>query len=222
MVTSGILHSIRTKFILGTLAAIAGSGAISYATFSRAAESQSLDNLRANAIGLAEGTALVIAPLIAFESSNEMNKVLDALTKNPDFAYAVIADQDHKPVVSKNGTALPGHELVSSTRTFVERGLMHVMTPAVDSGQHWGYFHLGLSLDRMNQGLSETRATSLATILSLSLLALGGLGWMLEFMVCAPLGRLTKSTLELAAGRYPENLPTKSNDEMGVRTIRVQ
>ncbi len=218
MVTSGILHSIRTKFILGTLAAIAGSGAISYATFSRAAESQSLDNLRANAIGLAEGTALVIAPLIAFESSNEMNKVLDALTKNPDFAYAVIADQDHKPVVSKNGTALPGHELVSSTRTFVERGLMHVMTPAVDSGQHWGYFHLGLSLDRMNQGLSETRATSLATILSLSLLALGGLGWMLEFMVCAPLGRLTKSTLELAAGRYPENLPTKSNDEMGVLT----
>ena len=70
----------------------------------------------------------------------------------------------------------------------------------------------------MNEGLSKTRAVSLGTILLLSLVALIGLGWMLEFMICSPLGQLTNSTEELALGRYPVNLPARSNDEIGVLT----
>ena len=159
----------------------------------------------------------MIAPLIAFESVNEMNKILDGLTRNPDVVYAVICDQDHKSLATNGGDAPPHHDVVISTKAFVQDGLLHVVTPAVDSGEDWGYFHLGVSLDRMNEGLNETRTISLGTIVSLSFVALLGLGWMLESMICNPLGRLTKSTDELAHGRYP-NLPAKSNDEIGLLT----
>ena len=206
-----IFQSIRTKFIVGALVTMTGSGIISYVSFSRAAAEQSLDSLRVNGIALAEGKAFVAAPLIAFESTSAMGKVLDALTKNPDFAYAVISDQDHQPILSKGEDALRRHNPVSRTQTFVEKGLLHVMTPAVDNGHHWGYFHLGLSLDRMNAGLSRTRAIALVTILSLNLLALIGLGWMLEVMVCAPLGA-SRDKAEAASKLKSEFLANMSHE----------
>jgi len=216
--SNGIFYSIRTKFIAGALVAIAGSGIISYVSFSRAAERQSLNSLISHAMGLAEGTAVMIAPLIAFDSISEMNKILDGLTRNPDFAYAAISGKDNQPITSRNGDAVPDFVAVFSTEVFIRDGLMHIVTPAADNGEVWGYFHLGVSLDSMNDNLRETRSNSLATIGLLGLVALIGLGWMIQRMVCSPLQQLTKSTDELAGGRYPVNLSAGSNDEIGVLT----
>ena len=140
MVLAGIFRSIRTKFILGALAAIAGSGIISYISFSRAAEQHSVESLQANAIGLAEGTAFMVAPLIAFESINEMNKILEGLTRNPDFSYALISDNNHKLIASNGADTLLHHGVEVGTQVFIPR-----WTDACGCAGHGQRRELGLS-----------------------------------------------------------------------------
>src|SRR5574341_531915 len=93
-------RSVRTKFLLGCLVAIVASGIVIYASFSSAAEKQSEQSMRARAVGLAENTAFLTAPLIAFESRNEMTKALKLLAADPDFAYALISDETGRPLAS--------------------------------------------------------------------------------------------------------------------------
>ncbi len=209
------LNSIRTKFIAGSFAAILSSAFASYLLLARAVERQSMESMRTSAVSLAENTALQTAPLIAFDSFNEMKKVLELARANPDFIYASIADDNHKILASVNGDRMPFHRPARNTVTRVEGNVIHVFTPVVDNGKLWGYFHLGLSLDRLDTAMRRIRAFALATILALAALSLFGLQWLLEFMVARPMTRLSEATAELAAGRYPAPLAVRSHDEIG-------
>jgi signal transduction histidine kinase/DNA-binding response OmpR family regulator len=99
--------------------------------------------------------------------------------------------------------------------TRLDRDVIHVFTPVMDNGKTWGYFHLGLSLDRLQGELRRIRAYALFTILALAVLSLFGLQWLLELMIARPMARLSEATRVLAGGGYPEPLAARSRDEIG-------
>ena len=214
----GRFLSIRGKLILGALAAIAGSGTVSYLSFSSVAEQQSLRNLRARAAGLAEHTAFLTAPLIAFDSYAELTRALQALAADPDFGYALITNEEHKVLASIKAAEPTGRATPVRTETRVAEGLMHVSTPILDGGKTWGYFHMGLSLKRMELELRQIRFTALVTVLLLSGVSMFGLGWMMERLISRPLRRLQNATEQLRGGNYPAALEARGRDEIGVLT----
>ena len=83
---------------------------------------------------------------------------------------------------------------------------MNVLTPVIDNGTTWGYFHLGLSLDRLHAAMRRIRTYALFIILALAAVSLFGLQWLLEFMIARPMARLSDATRVLASGQYPEPL----------------
>ena len=86
------LRSIRTKFLLVGSAAVLLSGSVSF--FLAAEQRRQLeDELRSSAVNLARQTEFVMAPLIAFDSRDEMKKALELLRTNPDFAWARVSDE---------------------------------------------------------------------------------------------------------------------------------
>src|ERR1700722_5105851 len=91
------VRSIRTKFLLVGFAAVLLSGSASF--FLAAEQRRQLEEqLRSSAANIARQTEFVMAPLIAFESTDEMGKALGLLRTNPDFSYA--------GVFGENGTLL--------------------------------------------------------------------------------------------------------------------
>ena len=115
------LNSVRTKFIAGSFVAILSSACASYLLLARAVERQSMESMRANAISLVENTALQTAPLIAFESYNEMKKLLDLARANPDFVYASITDDSHHTLAAVNGERMLAHTPSHATVTLVDQ-----------------------------------------------------------------------------------------------------
>ena len=209
------LSSIRAKFLIGSSVALLGSGAISYVLVARAVKSQSFANMEAIAGGLARNIALQAAPLIAFESRNELKKTLDLVRANPDFAYASITDQDHVTLEAINANLIPPHVCTQQTGVDFAGGTMHIATPVIDNGKTWGYFHLGLSLARMQRDLRDLQLFALVAILALGAAGLLFLWWLLEFTISRPLAHLRTASQELAAGSFPAPLLVTSSDEIG-------
>src|ERR1700674_41258 len=136
-----LFNSIRATFAAGSLIAILGSGAACYFLLSAVVQKESVAALRANAVSLAENTAFVAAPLVAFESTAEIKKVLNLLTANSDFAYASVTDQTHRSIAAINPDRILPHQCTLKTQATISGGLIHIATPIVDNGKLWGYFH---------------------------------------------------------------------------------
>src|SRR5580698_8825188 len=93
------LHSIRTKFLLVGLAAVLLSGSVSF--FLAAEQRRQLEQqLRSSAVNMAKQTEFVMAPLIAFDSKEEMKKALELLHTNPDLTWAKVSDDTGTPLAS--------------------------------------------------------------------------------------------------------------------------
>ena len=78
MIFGNPIRSIRTKFLLVGFAAVLVSGSVSI--FQAANQRRLLqDELHSSAINLARQTEFVMAPLVAFDSRDEMKKALELL-----------------------------------------------------------------------------------------------------------------------------------------------
>ena len=213
-----IHRSVRTKLLSGVALTLLLNGLAGYLYFSHTAEKHLVETLRSKAIGLAEGTAFVSGPLIAFESYAEIEKALAALTKNPDFAYAEVTDSVGRTLASRRVESVPVGPRTLQEGAWRTDGAIHVVRKVTDSGQEWGYIRLGLSLQRMNRALAETRRNTVLTMSALSGLCALALAWLLQFVALRPLTRLTKAVEKLGRGLYPKDLPVQSSDEIGLLT----
>src|ERR1700691_6001656 len=86
-------RSIRTKFLVVGLASVllAGSVNLILATIE---QRRSKEQLRAHALNIAQQAAFVSAPLVAFDSREEIARALKLLRAgDPDFAYAIVCDE---------------------------------------------------------------------------------------------------------------------------------
>ncbi len=197
--------SIRTKFTAGSLAAILLSAAFSYLAFSRAAERFSLNAVQARANALANNTAFVVAPLIAFESQSEIRKAVNLLSADPDFVSATVRDAEGRPLARAGTQPLPG----KGSDVLLSRA------EAVDNGKQWGSVELVLSLAEMNRELSHVRLTALVVILALAFICFAWLMWLVHRLVGDPLSRLRAATDLLASGEFPPPVDLRGDDELG-------
>jgi signal transduction histidine kinase/CheY-like chemotaxis protein len=208
--------SVRVKLILGSLLVFGGSGAITYFSYSLAAERQALVNMRARAVGLAESTAELTAPLVAFGS--EINRALVVLSADPDFQYAVVSNMSHQHIASIQEERAQEETLLGRPGVAITKDLIHITTPIVDGGTTWGYIDMAFSLARMNAQLRRQRMSMLGTVTIVTLVAILGMNFLSGFMISRPLTRLRLATEKVSRGEFPESLSTRSNDDIGVLT----
>jgi|SRR5579862_40092 len=219
VVFTRFFNSIRVTFAAGSFIAILGSGTACYFLLSAVVQKEWLAALQANAVSLAENTAFVARPLVAFESTAEIKKVLTLLTANPDFAYASVTDQTHRSIAAIHPDRILPHQWTLKTQVTISGGVIHIATPIIDNGKLWGYLHLGISLRHLEADLRHIRLIALITIFALGCLAILSLGWFVDKFISRPLIRLQKSTQKLSVGEFPDPLSVKNNNEIGLLTL---
>ena len=215
---SSNFYSIKLKFLAGAFIAIMSGGAVAYLLLSSFFEKQMYQNFSDTAQGLAKNAAFTAAPLLAFGNTKELTNVLQSLKANRDVVYAAVWDLDGNLRASTTGEKPPGLSETNGSRIEIDRGLIHITTPARDAGVTWGVLRLGFSLERVNRQLRIAHLTTFLVILGLGLVSTTGLGWLMEAIISRPLRKLKNATEQLASDDYPEELAVFSHDEIGVLT----
>src|ERR1700733_9598541 len=130
--TFGItIRSIRTKFLLAGLAAVLFSGSVSY--FLAARQGRTLEQgLQSSALSASTQTAFLMAPLIAFDSRDEMNKALAMVRANPDFASSAVFGESGERLASAGSAPTNRCDSRAGQRVFHGDGVLLVSTPIVD------------------------------------------------------------------------------------------
>src|SRR5580693_1048931 len=84
-------RSIRTRVsTVRLVAVIIEAAALCFLAFT--ADHQFRDQLRADAVATSAQAAFVAAPLVAFDSREELKKALELLRTDSDFAYAQVSN----------------------------------------------------------------------------------------------------------------------------------
>src|SRR5207245_4094762 len=155
MKVGGRFRSIRTKVLLVRLTTIV----IVIAAFlfvGAASHRQLRRQLHANAISMAQQTAFQTAPLIAFDSRNELAKALELLRANPDFAYAQVSDESGTPLASLGRVSSTPCLARGNLEVLDQGAYLSVRTPIVDGGKTWGCLQVGVSKRRTEQNAAQT------------------------------------------------------------------
>jgi PAS domain S-box-containing protein len=208
------LHSIRTKFLLVGLAAVMLSASV---TFFLAAEQrrQLEQQLRASVVNMANQTRFMMAPLIAFDSKEEMQKALDLLRTNPDFAYATVFGLTGAPVASVGRAATARCDSRSGQQIVDGGGILRVSTPIVDGGTTWGCLQLGISEARSER--DAKRLWTITIIVSLlSILVTLASGAYLARSIAYPVARLAEAVSRVQHGEWDTQIDVSSGDEVGL------
>jgi PAS domain S-box-containing protein len=207
------LRSIRTKFlVVGLTAALVTGGASLFL----AAEAQShfRSQLVQSTVNIAQQTAFVTAPLVAFESRVELKKALELLKINPDFAYARISDKKRAPLISVGEVVTGGCVSGQGLQVSESAGLLQVSTPIQDGGITWGCLELGISRQSTEQRAAQMWTTALGAAALAMLVTLIG-GAYLSRSIASPVVRLAKAVSRIGQGDLNTPIDVQGGDEVG-------
>jgi PAS domain S-box-containing protein len=208
------LHSIRTKFLLVGLAAVLLSGSVSF--FLAAEQRRQMEQqARSSAVNMAEQTGFAMAPLIAFDSRDEMKKALELLRTNPDFAWARVSGETGELLASVGDTAPARCDGNSGLGLVDSSGILLVSTPIVDGGKRWGCLQLGISEAR---GRRDARRLWTITIVAALVTILVTLicGAYLARSIAYPVARLADAVSRVERGEWDTPIDVRSGDEIGL------
>jgi PAS domain S-box-containing protein len=206
-------HSIRTKFLLVGLAAVLLSGSVSF--FLAAEQRRQLEQqLRSSAVNIANQTKFVMAPLIAFDSRDEMKKALELLRTNPDFAYARVSDGTGTALASVGSAAPIRCDAKSGQQVADGGGLLRVSTPIVDGGTTWGCFQLGISEARSQRDAKRLWTITILASLMTILVTLASGGYLAR-SIAYPVARLAEAVSRVEHGEWDTQIEVGSGDEVG-------
>jgi PAS domain S-box-containing protein len=207
-------HSIRAKFLLVGLAAVLLSGSTSFflATQQRR---QLEDQLRSSTVNLAKQTQFVMAPLIAFESRDEMKKPLELLRTNPDFSWAIVSDETGAPLVSVGDAPEIRCDGKGGQQLSDRDGVLHVSTPITDGGKTWGCLQMGISEERSQHDAKKLWAITIMAAL-MSILVTLACGAYLERVIAYPVSRLADAVSRVERGEWDVEIDVRSEDEVGL------
>jgi PAS domain S-box-containing protein len=207
-------HSIRTKFLLVGLAAVLLSGCVSF--FLAAEQRRQVEQqLRSSAANTASQTVFVMAPLIAFDSRDEMVRALGLLRTNPDFAYARVFDETGTPLASVGAPAPIPCDGRFGQRIVDDRGLLLVSTPIMDGGKTWGCLQLGVSKQRSQRDAKVLWTITIIASLVSILVTLAS-GAYLARSIAYPVARLAEAVSRVKHGEWDVQIDVGSEDEVGL------
>jgi two-component system sensor histidine kinase/response regulator len=208
------LRSIRTKFLVVGLAAVLLCGSVSF--FLAAEQRRQLEQqLRTSAINMANETEFVMAPLIAFDSTDEIKRALELLRTNPDFSWARVSDETGAPLASV-GEAAPIRCDGKVRQQLVDRaGLLMVSTPITDGGKRWGCLQLGVSEEHGQRAAKRLWTITIMAALITILVTLG-CGAYLARSIAYPVTRLVDAVSRVEHGEWDTEIDVGSGDEVGL------
>jgi PAS domain S-box-containing protein len=209
------LPSIRTKFLLVGLAAVVCSGLVNL-MMAAIQWRRSREELRNHSVSVAKQTAFVVAPLVEFESRDELAKALELLRlDDPDFAYARVCDEHAVPLGSVGplpaGPCPPTPQMQIESRTRV----LEIRAPIVDGGHAWGVLQFGVSEARRQRSDAQTVTLALGASL-LTMLVTFGSGLYLARSIAYPVSRLAEAVSRLRHGDWDVQIDVHDGDEVGV------
>jgi PAS domain S-box-containing protein len=207
-------HSIRAKFLVVGLAAVLLSGSVSF--FLAAEQRRQLEQqLLSSAANIAKQTDFMMAPLIAFDSTDEIGKALGLLRANPDFAYARVTGETGT-VLASVGDVSPGRCDGKSGQQIVDRGgLLQISTTIVDGGKTWGCLQLGLSKEHSHRDVTRLWTIMIAAYFMTILVTLAG-GAYLARSIAYPIARLAEAVSRVEYGEWDVPFDVRAGDEIGV------
>ena len=207
-------RSIRTKFLVVGLASVllAGSVNLILATIE---QRRSKEQLRAHALNIAQQAAFVSAPLVAFDSREEIARALKLLRAgDPDFAYAIVCDEGGAQLASV-GQA-PGGPCSTGGVQVIDQGrLLRIRMPIVDGGRTWGILKLGISEARWEKANAQTWILALGASFLTILVTLGSKLYLAR-SIAYPVSRLAEAVLRVRQGDWDVHIEVHSGDEVGV------
>src|SRR5580704_2528343 len=214
MISGVPIRSIRTKFLLVGFAAVLLSGSVSY--FVAIEQRLQLeDQLRSNAINLARQTEFVMAPLIAFDSRDEMRKALELLRTNPDFAWATVSDETGALLVSIGTAPLIRCDGKTGQQLAESGGILRVSTPITDGGKTWGCLQLGISQERSRHDAKRLWTITIIAALVTILVTLV-CGAYLGRTIAYPITRLAEAVSRIERGEWDTRIDVSSEGEVGL------
>jgi PAS domain S-box-containing protein len=214
MISGVPIRSIRTKFLLVGFAAVLLSGSVSY--FVAIEQRLQLeDQLRSNAINLARQTEFVMAPLIAFDSRDEMRKALELLRTNPDFAWATVSDETGALLVSIGTAPLIRCDGKTGQQLAESGGILRVSTPITDGGKTWGCLQLGISQERSRHDAKRLWTITIIAALVTILVTLV-CGAYLARTIAYPVTRLAEAVSRIERGEWDTRIDVSSEGEVGL------
>ncbi len=176
---------------------------------------RSKEQLRAHALNIAQQAAFVSAPLVAFDSREEIARALKLLRAgDPDFAYAVVCDEGGAQLASV-GQA-PGEPCSTGGVQVIDHGhLLRIRMPIVDGGRTWGTLKLGISETRWERANAQTWILALGASF-LTILVTVGSKLYLARSIAYPVSRLAAAVSRVRQGDWDVRIEVHSGDEVGV------
>jgi PAS domain S-box-containing protein len=207
------LRSIQTKFLVVGLTAALVSGAASL-FLAAEAQKQFRSQLLLNIINMAQQTAFVTAPLVAFDSRGELKKALEQLQVDPDFAYGRISDEKGAPLISVGDVVPSGCVSGQGLQILEQGGFLQASTPIQDGGRTWGCLELGVSRKRTEQNAAQMWTTALGAAALAMLVTLIGSAY-LSRSIASPVMRLAKAVSRIGEGDLVTRIDVQASGEVG-------
>lgn len=195
---------------------------------------QAVTAIVAKSHSLVEMAAFNAGAALFFEDRVGVDESLAAMRTNPDLVYVVVSDRNGRMVAAFNGDLAEryGFERISMTLPASEGVLPGVSAPRTAggfssddriyqagsavtyNGRGVGRIYLGLSLDRLNAEIGESRAT--IALVSLLIFTIGmATVFALSTVITEPLSRIVGAAQRVAAGDLASRAPVRFDDEVG-------
>jgi len=167
-------------------------------------------------------------PLLTNDELTLAVLVQDAM-KDPDVAYAVVADNEGKVLAQSEASATAGpisrskdlaplkDELLIQTYAVNGRRVIDFAVPLIYSRTPVGALYLGFSKHSINVALAKARNEALLITLIMIAVGIGGAVG-LATLLSRPIFKLVEGTRAIAAGNFHVVLQVPSRDEIGVLT----
>ncbi len=228
---------LRTKLALVMTGILALVSAAVFVYFPAALKHQALDSVAQKASVVTDVTAISLAPGLRTPDRVSVAEALATLRRNPDLVYYELLERNGhvfasfnelvaasagpfaKPPAAVHSTPILGGTATgtpSETQgSFSGDGKVYQTTTAVRyRGKQVGTLVIGFSLDRVQNGISRSRAT--VTLVTLIVFGIAVLAvFVLSNLITGPLQRIAQTSEQIAAGALASRADVDSQDEVG-------
>lgn len=212
------VQSVRFKFTAGLMCTLAIWAVAKFIAFSKLAEKQATESVITYAQTLAKNTAFTVAPLLAFDNTDSMGRVLKAVGHDSDVCYAVLFKKSGEVAAVFERRKVPGWIKSARIGSYRIDNAVHVIVPVEDLGEQWGRLAISLSLDQTFHQVRKIQIALLGISTIAAIAVLAALLWLINQIVLKPLAPLHAATQTLAQGSFPAPIETGLTDEIGALT----
>ena len=211
------VHSIKGKMTLFTVILMASLSAFIFTFIPAKLEKISRDALVGNAVSIADAAAVAIAHPLEVNNMQEISKVVESFSKFHGLVYIIIQTNDGGIINYHNkmpGDIITEQQLSKTVGLDPRDNVLRIEKPILTPTKVLGTLYLALSLDSLNQTVSDSRR--LITFVSLFIFLVGFVGvFVMSSIISRPVRLLMTAAGAVRDGDFHTRVNHKSKDELG-------